>query len=159
MKMLKATYKTGMTLLLTCSLFCACGSVAKNEAALREEIVGLKERIRHLEAAQPAPKNAPGKIQHTVMFCLKHKPDAPETSKFLQDAQQILTAIPVVENFRVLRQVSPKNEFCFLFTMYFADQVAYQTYNQHPDHVKFVKERWDTEVSKFLEADFTEINN
>jgi quinol monooxygenase YgiN len=150
---MKSICKAGIIFLLGC-MFNACGSPANNEATLREEIAGLKERIKHLEAAQPAQKAESGTIQHTVMFKLKHEPDAPETAKFLQDAQRILTAVPVVKNFQVLRQVSPKNEFHFFFTMEFADRAAYQAYNNHPDHVKFVKERWDTEVTEFLEADF-----
>ncbi len=151
---MKSTCKASVILLLTCCLFYACSGSANNQAALREEIAGLKEQIKHLEAAQPTQKSESGKIEHTVMFNLKHELDAPETTKFLQDAQRILTAIPVVENFQVLRQVSPKNDFSFFFTMRFADYAAYQAYNNHPDHVKFVKERWDTEVTKFLEADF-----
>lgn len=154
MKLLETSCKVSIILLLMCGLFYACSGVSENEAALREEIAGLKEQIKHLEAVQPVPKSVRGNIRHTVMFSLKHDPDAPETTKFLQDAQRILTAIPVVENFQILRQVSPKNDFRFLFTMEFANRDAYQTYNNHPDHVKFVKERWDTEVSKFLEADF-----
>ncbi|MBE9518785.1 MAG: Dabb family protein, partial [Bacteroidetes bacterium] len=30
----------------------------------------------------------------------------------------------------------------------------YNTYNQHPDHVAFVQERWLKEVTDFLEIDF-----
>ncbi len=38
--------------------------------------------------------------------------------------------------------------------MEFADQAAYTAYNEHPKHVKFVRERWDREVEKFLEVDY-----
>ncbi len=141
--------------LLVCCTFFACSSSSNNETKLKEEIVGLKEHIKQLEASQHVSQGLePGKIKHTVMFNLKHKSDAPETEKFLRDAQQILTAIPGVENFQVFRQVSSKNEFHYCFSMVFAGSTAYQAYNNHPDHVKFVKERWDTEVSKFLEGDF-----
>jgi hypothetical protein len=125
MRLVFTACKAGIILLLTCSLFYACSNSAKV-----------------------------GKIQHTVMFSLRHELDAPETMKFLKDAQRILSAIPVVENFQVKQQVSPKNEFNFFFFLEFADRNAYQTYNDHPDHVKFVIERWNTEVTKFLEADF-----
>ena len=37
--------------------------------------------------------------------------------------------------------------------MEFADSTAYKTYNDNPEHVKFVKERWETEVSDFMEID------
>jgi hypothetical protein len=106
---------------------------------------------------QTVQTSATGNIVHTVMFSLKHEIDAPETMKFLLDGQRILTAIPSVQNFQVMRQVSKKNEFDFFFSMEFADQTAYQLYNDHPDHVKFVKERWEKEVVKFLEADFVKL--
>ena len=38
--------------------------------------------------------------------------------------------------------------------MEFADRKAYQDYNQHPDHVRFVQERWIAEVADFLEIDY-----
>ena len=34
-----------------------------------------------------------------------------------------------------------------------ADQAAYTRYNDHPDHVAFVRDRWVPEVEKFLEID------
>lgn len=88
------------------------------------------------------------------MFNLKYDADAPETDKFLQDGQRILSALPMVKNFEVSRQVSSKNEYKFYFSMVFDNQEAYTAYNEHPEHVKFVKERWETEVTNFLEADF-----
>jgi hypothetical protein len=41
--------------------------------------------------------------------------------------------------------------------MEFADAAAYKSYNDHPKHVKFVKERWEREVEKFLEIDYEPI--
>jgi hypothetical protein len=38
--------------------------------------------------------------------------------------------------------------------MVFANQADYTTYNNHPDHVAFVQNRWLKEVSDFLEIDF-----
>jgi hypothetical protein len=52
-----------------------------------------------------------------------------------------------------MREVSPKNDFSFALTMEFADREAYETYNQHPDHVSFVADRWDNEVADFMEID------
>ena len=124
------------------------------EGGCQDEIAGLKEQVRILTSMQEQPGLADGKMKHTVMFCLKSDPDSPEATRFLEDGKRILSAIPVVENFEVYRQVSPKNEYCFYFSMVFADSSAYKAYNEHPDHVRFVSERWDTEVSKFLEADF-----
>jgi hypothetical protein len=38
--------------------------------------------------------------------------------------------------------------------MEFADRSAYELYNSHPAHVRFVGERWQSEVSDFLELDY-----
>jgi len=38
--------------------------------------------------------------------------------------------------------------------MEFADRAAYDGYNEHPDHVRFVQERWLAEVADFLEVDY-----
>jgi len=50
--------------------------------------------------------------------------------------------------------VSKKNDYAFGFSMEFADQAAYEGYNEHPKHVAFVKDRWEREVQKFLEIDY-----
>lgn len=92
-------------------------------------------------------------IRHVVVFNLKHELDDPKTAKFLEEGKEILTAIPEVKNFQVFRQVSKKTNFNFCFYMEFADSTAYKTYNDNPEHVKFVKERWETEVSDFMEID------
>lgn len=95
-----------------------------------------------------------GTIRHMAIFTLKHAKDAAETKQFLEDGRRILTGIPVVRNFEVLLQVSPKTDFDFGFSMEFASQEDYQTYNDHPDHVAFVQERWLKEVVRFQEIDF-----
>ena len=96
----------------------------------------------------------PGRIRHIVAFSLQHEAGSPEAEAFVADATQILAAIPSVQGFECLRQVSPKNAFRYGFSMEFADQDGYTAYNEHPDHVAFVAQRWGTEVSDFLEADF-----
>jgi Stress responsive A/B Barrel Domain len=53
--------------------------------------------------------------------------------------------------------VSPKNDYAFGFSMEFADQAAYDGYDQHPDHVAFVRDRWQSEVEKFLEIDYAPV--
>lgn len=93
-------------------------------------------------------------IRHTVVFRLKHRENSSEEKKFLADAKKILAKIPGVEKFEPLRQVSPKNDYRFGFSMEFADQAAYSGYNDHPDHVAFVRERWLPEVASFLEIDY-----
>jgi hypothetical protein len=97
------------------------------------------------------------RIRHIVIFNLKYAPGDPEIEKFLKDGERILTSIPVVEKFEVMRQVSAKNEYNFGFSMEFTDLVAYDTYNQHPSHVGFVNDRWIPEVIKFQEIDFKEL--
>jgi hypothetical protein len=76
-----------------------------------------------------------------------------EEADFLAAAAE-LRAIPGVEAFEILREVSPKNGYRFGISMEFADRSAYTAYNEHPDHVAFVETRWLPEVSEFLEIDF-----
>jgi hypothetical protein len=93
-------------------------------------------------------------IQHMVIFNLPYEEGSSKAMKFLKDGKRILTGIPVVRNFQVFLQVSPKNDFQYGFSMVFTDQDDYKTYNDHPDHVDFVEKRWMKEVTDFLEIDF-----
>ena len=95
----------------------------------------------------------PGRIRHTVSFTLAHPPGSDEERDFL-DAARRLGAIPGVEAFEVLSEVSPKNDFRCGISMEFASRAAYDGYNAHPDHVRFVEERWLKEVTDFLEIDY-----
>jgi len=63
-------------------------------------------------------------IRHTVVFTLKHTAGSAAEGAFLNDAR-VLGNIPGVERFEQLRQVSPKNDYAFGFSMEFADQAAY----------------------------------
>ena len=96
-------------------------------------------------------------IRHTVIFTLKHAAGSLQEKMFLRDARTALEKIPGVEKFEQLKQVSKKNDFAFGFSMEFADQAAYEAYNTHPRHVAFVRDRWEREVSKFLEIDYVPI--
>jgi Stress responsive A/B Barrel Domain len=93
------------------------------------------------------------RIRHTVAFTPSHAPGSTEETDFLAAALE-LGKIPGVEAFEVLREVSPKNGYRFGISMEFADQAAYDAYNSHPDHVRFVETRWLPEVSDFLEIDY-----
>jgi hypothetical protein len=93
-------------------------------------------------------------IRHTVAFTLRHAPGSAEEADFLATAD-VLAGIPGVAHFEKLRQVSPKNDYGFGFSMEFADQAAYDAYSAHPDHVSFVEGRWVPEVTDFLETDYT----
>jgi hypothetical protein len=96
-------------------------------------------------------------IRHTVVFRLKHAAGSDEEARFLADSRRILAAIPGVEKFEAMRQVSPKNEFAFGFSMEFADQAAYDAYNTHPDHDSYLRDRWVPEVEAFLEIDYVPV--
>lgn len=95
-----------------------------------------------------------GEIQHMVIFNLPYPAESEKSKKFLQDGTTILTGIPVVQNFQAFKQVSQKNDYQFGFSMVFANREDYSTYNNHPDHVAFVQDRWLKEVTEFLEIDF-----
>ena len=95
-------------------------------------------------------------IRHTVAFRLKHPKGSKEEAAFLTAAGK-LVAIPGVQKFEVLRQVSPKNEYAFGLSMEFNDGLAYEGYDRHPDHVAFVRDRWVLEVEAFLETDYAPI--
>jgi hypothetical protein len=92
------------------------------------------------------------RIRHSVVFTLVHEPGSEGEAGFLR-ALGALEAIPGVEAFELMREVSPKNGFDHALTMEFADRSAYEAYNEHPDHVGFVEGRWDGEVKDFLEID------
>ena len=94
-----------------------------------------------------------GRIRHTVAFTLAHPEGSAAERDFLEAAEQ-LALIPGVEAFELLAEVSPKNGYRFGISMEFGDRAAYEGYNEHPDHVRFVQERWLAEVSDFLELDY-----
>jgi hypothetical protein len=93
------------------------------------------------------------RIRHTVAFTLVHAEGSDAERDFL-DAAERLAAVPGVEDFELLSEVSPKNGYRFGISMEFAGRPAYERYNEHPDHVRFVQERWLSEVSEFLELDY-----
>jgi hypothetical protein len=97
-------------------------------------------------------------IRHTVVFTLEHAEKSAQEKEFLADAKKILAKIPGVEHFEQLRQVSPKNDYRFGFSMEFSDQAAYSGYNDHPDHIAFVRDRWLPEVAAFLEIDYVPLD-
>ena len=93
------------------------------------------------------------RVRHTVAFTLVHQEGSAEERDFL-DAAERLADIPGVEAFELLAEVSPKNGYRFGISMEFADRAAYDRYNEHPDHVRFVQQRWVSEVSEFIEIDY-----
>ena len=93
------------------------------------------------------------RVRHTVAFTLVHEDGSAEERDFLEAAEHLAT-IPGVEAFELLAEVSPKNDYRFGISMEFADRSAYDRYNEHPDHIRFVQQRWLVEVSEFLELDY-----
>ncbi|MBB6675339.1 Dabb family protein [Cohnella nanjingensis] len=89
-----------------------------------------------------------------VIFDLKHPQGSAEAKRFIADGRRILASIPTVRNFGAFSQVSAKNDYTYGFSMDFASQADYDAYNAHPSHEQFVRERWETEVTRFLEIDF-----
>ena len=99
------------------------------------------------------PALTPGRIRHTVSFTLAHPQASAEESDFLAAAVR-LSDVPGVEAFELLRETSAKNAFVHGLSMEFADRAAYEAYNEHPEHVAFVQQRWLAEVTDFLETDY-----
>ena len=95
-------------------------------------------------------------IRHAAIFKLKHARGSAEEKSVLA-ALSALRVIPGVENFEIGRETSPKNDFDYAVSMSFADQAAYDGYNNHPDHVGFVEGRWKPEVAAFMEHDTVKI--
>ena len=92
-------------------------------------------------------------ITHTVFFTLKHAEGSAEVKKFFAAAQE-LAKIPGVEHFVCLKQISPKNNFDFGLSMEFASQELCDSYTNHPDHTRFVKQYWGSNVADFIEIDY-----
>ena len=93
-------------------------------------------------------------IRHTVIFKLKHPSGSSLEADFIQAAKK-LAEIPTVKNFECLRQISKKNDYRFGFSMEFESSADYEIYDKHPFHVEFVQTRWETEVTDFMEIDYT----
>jgi heme-degrading monooxygenase HmoA len=93
-------------------------------------------------------------LLHSVLFKLRHPARSREETLFLQAALE-LESIPGVEQFRIHRQVSPKNSYTHGISMAFEDHAAFDAYCHHDLHQKFVEQRWLNEVEDFLEYDYT----
>jgi predicted GIY-YIG superfamily endonuclease len=132
----------------------------KTEALKRELEIKKLSRRKKLEliakgklGSNERKSKMEEKIRHMVIFCLKYEIGSKESNKFLSDGKEILSKIPGVEEFHVYRQISPKNEYDFGFSMEFTNKATYSAYCVHPLHVDFVDQRWKTEVTRFLEID------
>ena len=100
---------------------------------------------------------AGSRLRHSVAFTLRHDDGSPEEASFLA-ALTALGEIDVIESYEVVREVSLKNAFRFGASMEFADQAAYDAYNNDPRHLAFVRDRWVPEVTDFQEFDFAPLD-
>ncbi len=91
-------------------------------------------------------------IRHTVAFALPFPEGSGEEAEFLRSARE-LAALPGVEDFLVLRRIGEGDQPWSL-SMRFADQAAYDGYNEHPVHRAFVETVWLPTVTSFAETDF-----
>ena len=91
-------------------------------------------------------------IRHTVAFRLKNI-SAAESEAFFRELND-LKKIPGVKKFSVHAQVGKKNNFTHGVFMDFKSQEAYTAYNNHPQHVAFVKNYWEKYVEDFIELDY-----
>ena len=92
-------------------------------------------------------------MEHTVTFRLKHSRGSPAEADFLSAAEE-LARIPGVKDFRIRRQVSPKNSHTFGISIHFDREEDFRAYSNHPLHDAFVQEHWIPEVEDFQESDF-----
>lgn len=93
-------------------------------------------------------------IVHSVFFNLKHPAGSEEENQFFQKSVKILTPIPGVHHFLVMKQTSPKCSYNYGFSMVFHSDKDYQSYNDHPDHGSYVQDIWLNEVAEFQEIDY-----
>lgn len=97
-------------------------------------------------------------IIHTVAFKTKHATGSEEEHDFVR-AGSALGQLPMVNNFQSYKQIGKKNPFEFGFSMEFASEAEYAAYNNHPQHVDFVENRWKLEVEDFVELDYTKLKD
>lgn len=92
-------------------------------------------------------------IRHSVIFRFRPQLSLPEQKEFFESAWQ-LARIPGVQNFDILAQTSPKNNFDYGIVMAFDTPELYEQYTNHPDHVSFVENVWLKAIGDFLEIDY-----
>ena len=92
-------------------------------------------------------------IRHIVTFRLNHRPGSTEEQQFLDEARA-LSSLPTVKKFECLKQIGKKNNFDFGLSMEFENISAYEAYNNHPDHIRFVEQSWIPQVVDFIEIDY-----
>jgi len=92
-------------------------------------------------------------IHHTVFFKLNLPAGSTEEVLFFE-ASGVLAAIDGVQEFKTLKEISPRNHYEYGFAMKFEGREEYDSYNKHPMHVQFVNQHWMTSVADFIEIDY-----
>lgn len=95
-------------------------------------------------------------IRHSVILKLKSDISSDDKQAFF-DAVDKLEAIPNVQKFEVLKQISSKNKFKYGISMEFDTQKQYDIYSNHAEHVAFIQNFWMKNVEDFLEIDYVMI--
>ena len=95
-------------------------------------------------------------IRHMVIFTL-NAGNAIADSDFLEQSRKILSHIPNVKDFEVVKQFSVKNSFQYGFSMAFKSDEEYASYSNHPDHTKYLTDYWFKFVKDFFEIDYKTI--
>ena len=98
-------------------------------------------------------ESPPGPIEHTVFFALRHPPGSDAEKAFFARAEA-LSEIPGVEGLRRVDEVSAKNPYQYGLVMRFSSPSAYDRYNEHPEHQRFVEEAWLPNVTQYIEIDY-----
>lgn len=97
------------------------------------------------------------KIRHIVIFNLKYPKGSSEAQAFIIHAKSVLEDIPYADEFMQCLEISPKNKYDYGFAFDFSSKKNYDKYNNHPDHINFVQQCWNNEVTDFMEIDLEEM--
>ena len=73
-------------------------------------------------------------ITHVVLIRLK---DEEKTSWVLEQARSVLGSVPGVRNLRVGTGIKDDYEYPISFVMDFDDEAVLESYQVHPEHVRF----------------------
>jgi hypothetical protein len=92
-------------------------------------------------------------IRHTVVFTLKHAAGSAEEGA-LPARCQGAGRHSGRRKVRAIAPGQPQERLRLRLLDGIRRQAAYSGYNDHPDHVAFVRDRWIPEVARFLEIDY-----
>ena len=95
-------------------------------------------------------------LTHIFAVKLKKETSHEDAREFLQKTAEMLPAICGVQNFRMYEKTKGENEY--IFYMEFEDAKAYELYNAHPIHFRYVMEVWDKVAGTVEVIDLKEIN-